>query len=176
VRVRDHIAISTAAAAVLRPWLGRRVLGLWAGGVLIDADHYLWFCRHERRLSLAAAVRFFNAGRAPAVPATRALHRPVAVLPLLVVGLVRRRLRPLALGIGMHVALDAAHTARMDAARLAALERDRLSCQTCGVRIAGVGAHLWRQPWLLPSYDVENLVSLCDGCHRRAHAAQAGAR
>jgi hypothetical protein len=176
VRVRDHITISTAAAAVLRPWLGRRVLGLWAGGVLIDADHYLWFCRHERRLSLAAAVRFFNAGRAPAVPATRALHRPAAVLPLLVFGLARRGLRTLAVGVGLHVALDAAHSARMDTARLAALERDGSSCQACGARIAGVGVHLWRQPWLLPSYDVENLVSLCDGCHRRAHAAQAGAR
>ena len=166
--------ISTATAAVLRPWFGRRVLGLWAGGVLIDADHYLWFCRHERRLSLAAAVRFFNAGRAPAVPATRALHSPLAVLPMLVLGLARRRLRPLALGIGMHVALDAAHRARMDAARLEALERDGSSCQACGMRLAGVVAHLWRQPLLLPSYDAENLISLCDGCHQRAHD-QAGA-
>ena len=175
MRVRDHIAISTAAAAALRPWLGRRVLGLWAGGVLIDADHYLWFWRHERRLSLAAAVRFFNAGRAPAVPATRVLHHPAAVLPLLALGLPRRRLRPLALGVGLHVALDAAHEMRMHTARLAALERDGSSCQECGVREGGVGTHLWRQPLLLPSYDAENLISLCDGCHQRVHHALAGA-
>jgi hypothetical protein len=176
MRVRDHIVISTAAAALLRPWFGRRVLGLWAGGVLIDADHYLWFCRDQRRLSPAAAVRFFNEGHAPEIPATRVLHRSGALVPLLLLGLPRRRLRPVALGIGMHVALDATHRARMRTARLAALERDGSSCQSCGARVVPVGTHLRRQPWLLPSYDVENLISLCDPCHQRAHNGQAGAR
>jgi hypothetical protein len=151
------------------------VLGLWAGGVLIDVDHYLWFWRHERRLSLAAAVRFFNAGRAPAVPATRVLHHPAAVLALLALGLSRRRLRPLALGVGLHVALDASHEMRMQEARIAALARDGSACRECGARKGGVGTHLWRQPLLLPSYDAENLISLCDRCHQRVHHALAGA-
>jgi hypothetical protein len=175
VRVRDHIAISTAAAAVLRPWFGRRVLGLWAGGVLIDADHYLWFCRRERRLSPVAAVRFFNQADAPQLPATRVLHRPVALVPLLLLGLPRRALRPLALGLGMHVALDAVHGTRMRRARFAALERDGSSCQACGARTR-VGTHLRRQPLLLPSYDASNLITLCDRCHERAHTSRRGAR
>lgn len=60
MRVRDHVAVSTAGAALLSPWLGRGVLSPWASSILIDADHYLWFCLRQRRLNPVAAVRFFN--------------------------------------------------------------------------------------------------------------------
>ena len=60
MRVRDHVLISTAGAALAAPFIGRRALGLWAGSVLIDADHYAWFCFRQRRVSPRAAARFFN--------------------------------------------------------------------------------------------------------------------
>jgi hypothetical protein len=174
VRVRDHIMLSTAGAALLRPWLGRDVLGLWAGSVLIDVDHYGWFCLRQRRWNPLTAARFFNRPSAPEHSATRVLHSPVALLAVLLLGARRRALLPVALGMGLHVALDVHHDARMDAARAAALERDGFSCQACRTRAAHVGTHLQRQPWLLPSFKTQNLTSLCDSCHEAAHAVPTG--
>ena len=172
MRVRDHVLISTAATALVTPFIGRRALSLWAGGVLIDADHYAWFCLRHRSLSPQAAVRFFNKADPPRHQATRALHAPTALLLAFLLGLRRRQLLPLALGMGLHVALDAQHEARMNRARAAALARDGCSCQLCGA--AAVAAHVWRQPRLLPSYRVGNLTSLCGTCHEKAHARSGG--
>ncbi|MCW3049279.1 MAG: hypothetical protein JWO74_3563 [Solirubrobacterales bacterium] len=169
MRVRDHIALSTAGAALVSPLLGRRALDLWAAGVFVDADHYLWFCLRQRRWSPPAAIRFFNQAHAPQHPATRVLHSPAALLAVLVAGVRRRELLPVALGMGLHVVLDAHHDARMDEARAAALERDDFSCQACGTRAGYVGTHLREQPWLLPSYEPRNLIALCGPCHEAAH-------
>jgi len=170
MRVRDHIALSTAGAGLLHPWLGRGAVGLWAGSVLIDVDHYAWFCLRQRRWNPLAAMRFFNEAHAPQHSATRVLHSPVAPLAVLLLGVRRRSLLPVALGMGLHVALDRRHEARMDEVRGAALERDDFSCQVCGTRAPHVGTHLRRQPWVLPSYGAQNLVSLCAPCHESAHA------
>jgi hypothetical protein len=174
MRVRDHVALSTATAALLRPRLGRGVVGLWAGSVLIDADHYLWFSVRKRRLNPFAAIRFFNDASPPQRYATRSFHTPVAPLAMLLAGVRRRWLLPVALGIGLHLALDTHHERRMRRARAAALGRDEFSCRMCGARAPNVWAHLWHQPWLLPSYRTENLISLCGACHERAHQHRLG--
>jgi hypothetical protein len=174
VRVRDHLALSTAAAALLGPWSRRDALGLWAGGVLIDTDHYIWFCVRRRRLDPLAALRFFNEAHPPQHAATRLLHAPLVVLTLLLLGVRLRRLRPVAAGVALHVALDRLHDARMEAVRAAALERDGFGCRACGVRGPQVGTHVRRQPWLLPSYRAQDLVALCDPCHEAAHRRAVG--
>jgi 5-methylcytosine-specific restriction endonuclease McrA len=79
-----------------------------------------------------------------------------------------------ALGIGLHVALDKRHVARMNQARSAALARDGYSCQACGTAGSRVIAHVRWQPRLLPSYRAQNLISLCDPCHEAAHARVKG--
>lgn len=170
MRVRDHIALGTAGAALVSRWSRADAISLWAGSVLIDVDHYLWFSLRYRRLSPRAAVRLFHQPRAPQHAGTRVLHSPVALTTAFAVALARPRWRALAAGMALHVALDAYHAERMNRARAAALERDHSSCQCCGARGAGVGTHLARQPRLLPHYDPENLVSLCAECHERAHA------
>jgi hypothetical protein len=170
MRVRDHVALSTASAATLSPWLGRGAVGLWTGGVLIDVDHYLWFCLRGGGWNPVSAVRFFNEGHAPRHSATRGLHSPGALLAFLLLGARRRPLLAVALGMCLHVALDRYHETRMDRARLAALERDDFTCQTCGTRGPHVGTHLREQPWLLPSYRPENLIALCGPCHEAAHS------
>ena len=142
--------------------------------MLIDADHYAWFCLQQRRLSPLAAAHFFNQADPPHHSATRALHAPAALLCVLLLGLRQRRLLPVALGMGLHVALDAHHMTHMDLARSAALARDGYSCQVCGTATAPVRAHIWRQPGLLPSYRAENLISLCGQCHEAAHARRKG--
>jgi hypothetical protein len=153
---------------VLRPWLGRGAAGFWAGSVLIDVDHYAWFCLRQHCWSPVAAMRFFNEAHAPQHSATRVLHSPVAPIAVLALAAHRRWLLPVAVGMALHVVLDARHEARMDEARGAALERDGFSCQMCGAR-AHVGTHLRRQPWLLPAYSEQDLISLCAPCHVSAH-------
>jgi hypothetical protein len=170
VRVRDHVLISGAAAAAAAPFVGRGAAGLVAGGVLIDADHYAWFCLRHRRLNPLAAVSFFNQADPPQHAATRALHAPAALLAAALLGVRFRRLLPVAMGMILHAALDAQHTARMNEARAAALIRDGYSCRVCGPATPAAGTHLYRQPALLPSYRVRNLVSLCTPCHEAAHA------
>jgi hypothetical protein len=174
MRVRDHLVLSAAGAALLRPWAGGSVLGLVAGGVLIDVDHYAWFCLRQRSLNPIAAVRFFNEAGPPQHHGTRALHSPLALLAVLLAGIHRRRLLPVALGMTLHVALDAHHLARMDKARAAVLVRDRFSCQACGSQAPPVDTHIRRQPWLLPSYATQNLISLCRPCHEAAHLSAGG--
>ena len=170
MRVRDHVGLSTAGAAVLWPWLGRDVLTPWAASILIDSDHYVWFFLSQCRISPVAAVRFFNAADAPHRPATRALHSPVVIAAVLAIGRRRRVARAVVLGMALHVAMDIQHEARMNRARAAALRRDDFTCGPCGARGPHVATHLHRQPLLLPSYRVGDHVTLCDRCHAAAHA------
>lgn len=170
MRVRDHVVLSTAGAALLYPWFGRGVLGAWAASILIDADHYLWFCLRQRRVDPLAAVRFFNEAQPPQHPATRLFHTPVALSIVLLLSTRRRALLPAALGMALHVAMDAYHEARMNEVRTAALERDEFTCQACGTQEPRVSAHLKQQPWLLPSYQIQDLTTLCSSCHEAAHA------
>ena len=174
MRVRDHVAVSTVGAVLQRHLLGHGGIGFWAGGVLIDADHYLWYFTTHRRLDPVAAVRFFNGPDGPEHSTTRVLHSPVSLLLVGLLGVRTRRLRPIAAGMCLHVALDAAHRARLAASRDAALARDSGRCQACGTSAGQIRAHLARQPWLGPSYRLENLISLCEPCHAAAHARRVG--
>ena len=170
MRVRDHIALSTGAAAALYPRLRGAVVVPWAASILIDADHYLWFLVRHRRLNPAVAVRLFNQANAPKHAATRPFHHPVALLLLLLLG---RRWRAAALpaaGMAFHVGLDTYHRARTADTQSAALSRDHFTCQVCNAQSPEVVAHLWRQPRLLPSYRHDHFVALCAGCHESAHA------
>lgn len=169
MRVRDHVALSTAAAALLYPKLGTSVLGAWAASIFIDVDHYLWFVVRKRRLDPVAAVRSFNSAESHEDSETRRLHHPIVLASLLLLSTRRRALRLPALGMTFHVGLDVYHRARTARAKAAALDRDRFKCQVCGAKDPDVVAHLWRQPRLLPSYRVEHFVTLCGSCHEIAH-------
>lgn len=169
MRVRDHVFLSTAGAALLYPLVGRRVLGAWAASILIDADHYWWYSVRHSDANPVTAFRFFNQPRAPQHSATRMLHSPLALSLAMLLGAYRRMALPVAIGMAVHVAMDVYHEARLDQARAAALQRDEFTCQRCGAQEPGVVAHLRQQPWLLPSYRIEHLVALCGSCHDAAH-------
>ena len=117
LRVRDHVLISTAGAALAAPFIGRRALGLWAGSVLIDADHYAWFCVRQRR---------WIPGRRPASSTGRTclvIRRREPCMPrrscswFCCSGSRDSRLLPVGLGMGLHVALDTWHAAQLERAR-----------------------------------------------------------
>jgi len=170
MRVRDHLALSTAGAALLYPALGNAALVPWAASLLIDADHYLWFCIHERTLNPARAVRFFNQAQPPQHMGTRLLHSPIALALLVALALAWHPASLVLLGVAFHVALDLYHAARLAPARRATLRRDGSACRQCGARAPDVVAHVWRQPRLLPSYRIEHFASVCGACHELAHA------
>jgi 5-methylcytosine-specific restriction endonuclease McrA len=174
VRVRDHLLLSTGGAALLYPYLGRRVLVPWSASVFIDVDHYVWFCVHERSVNALRAVRFFNQAQPPQHAGTRLLHHPAVLLLLLVLSARWRWAGLLVTGMAFHVGLDVYHAARLDAARSGALRRDDSTCQRCGAQGPDVVAHQWHQPRLLPSYRPEHLTSLCGACHEAAHGHRHG--
>ncbi|MGA9774620.1 MAG: hypothetical protein WBU92_01725 [Candidatus Dormiibacterota bacterium] len=167
--MRDHVALSTAGAAVLAPLLGWQVLPAWAASILIDIDHYLWFLARRRRLSPLAAIRLFNQPEPPGQWATRSLHHPAALLAVGLVAARLRRLRPLALGMGFHVALDTYHRRQLRAGREDALRRAGHTCQRCWHQGEDVRAHQWRQRLLLPSHRAGDFIALCPTCHLAAH-------
>ena len=174
MRVRDHIAISTAAAAVLLPFVGKKNVALgWAGSILIDADHYLWFVANERRIDPVAAVNFFNEAQPPPATNVRWFHHPVVLAGVAAAAVKRRSLLPVAIGMAAHAALDIYHDARLQRVRAAVLRRDGYRCQECGVRDETVTAHTARQPQVLPSYKLSNYVALCGPCHTAAHQRSA---
>jgi hypothetical protein len=175
VRVRDHVALSTATAALLYPRLGRSAFGAWAASIFIDVDHYLWFAVRNRRLNPVVAVRSFNSAQAQEHSEARLLHHPGVLVTLLLLSSRRRAILLPALGMTFHVGLDTYHRARTARARAAALNRDHFTCQVCGAKNPDVVPHLWRQPRLLPSYRVEHIVTLCGACHEDAHAPGAKA-
>jgi hypothetical protein len=170
MRVRDHIALSTAGAVLLSPWFGRRVFAPWAASIAVDIDHYLWFCLSRRRWDPVAAVRLFNEANPPQHAATRVFHGRWSLLTTALLGVHRRGARGVLLGMATHVAFDAYHERRMDETRVAALLRDDHTCRMCGIRRSDLGTHLWRQPRLLPCYGPQNHITLCDTCHEAAHA------
>jgi hypothetical protein len=170
MRVRDHVALSTAGALALAPRAGRGILGPWAASILVDVDHYLWFCVRRRTLNPLAAVRYFNGPHPENHAGTRLLHSPGALYAGLLLGTQRRRALGLALGVAAHVALDSYYEARLREARDAALRRDDFTCQECGARDGHVETHLQHQPPLLPSFRPHHFVSLCPCCHETAHA------
>lgn len=169
MRVRDHVALSTAAAALLYPKLRSRILPAWATSILIDVDHYLWYALRNRTVNPVTAVRHFNSADAPEHSETRLLHHPLVLLALGAVSVFVPAVRMPLVGMTFHVGLDTYHRARVTEARAAARLRDENRCQVCGAT-EGTLVHLWRQPSLLPTYDVDDFVTVCNRCHEVAHS------
>src|SRR5262249_2220308 len=137
---------------LLYPRLRGAVLAPWAVCILLDVDHYLWFCVHERTLSLKKAVRFFNQAQPPQHAGTRALTHP-RTWPLF--GGLSAPWRPPGFPLVVflsNLSLNIYPKIRLPRPRRKALRRDDFTCQRCGAQGADVIAHQWRQPPLLPSY------------------------
>ncbi|MER2598448.1 MAG: HNH endonuclease [Caldilineales bacterium] len=177
---RDHLILSTAAAAAVYPLLGRSVLLSWAASLLADLDHAPAYVSRQGLASPGAMWRYFRSGEGG--EQQHLLHR----WPLILAGMAAAPLAPLiawaALGLAFHRLLDDGHSRlrpawrrwcwRLSAkGRLHAKirRRDGYVCRMCGA--FGVLQELHH---IVPesqggSNQPDNLISVCKTCHRALH-------
>ncbi len=116
MRLRTHVLSSLLAGVALYPRAPRRVALLVAGGVGLDIDHYLIYALRSGNWNPLSAWRYDGwRHRARAASDTRrrygplrsAFHHAGVTLPIVWgLQLVWPVLRPLALGVTLHLALD----------------------------------------------------------------------
>ncbi|MCL4466713.1 MAG: hypothetical protein M1389_11945 [Chloroflexi bacterium] len=108
----DHVKYSTIAALGLAPLLKRRILSFWAGAVLIDVDHYLWYIAQFRDFSLIRAwaylrVRHSRRDKVKLEPRpVILLHTFEVLLPLAFVAVRSGWGKAMLGGMLFHIALD----------------------------------------------------------------------
>lgn len=137
MRLRDHVVSSALLGAICYRSPERAVLVL-LGGVLIDLDHIAIYGLKTGDWSIAGALHYDSYRNRPAgVGDTRPrygtlrswLHRPLLVLPLCW-WLAQRlpALRPVALGLSLHLLLDYWQSPL----EWRAIARARGRCERCG--------------------------------------------
>ena len=113
-----HAALGAVAALALTPWLRWDSLGMWAGSVFIDADHYAWYVLRRRDLSLRRAYRYFRqvrSGERRLEGDARPLHGPVNIAWMALLAWRWPAFRAIFLGVLVHALLDAYAERRLNA-------------------------------------------------------------
>jgi hypothetical protein len=139
MRYEVHALASAAVGALIyrRNW--RKILATTLGGVIIDVDHIVLYAMRSGDWSLDGALRYdrfrhqrIRRGdtRTRYGSLRSVVHQPRFTLPLLaLLALAWPRLRPFALGIALHLALDV-HLPHYD---WRAWQRAAGRCEGCGV-------------------------------------------
>lgn len=173
MRFRAHLLSSLAVGLALYPRRPVRLAALVAAGTLIDLDHLLLYSFGTGDWSVVGALRYdryrHKAGGAgdnrPRYGSLRSwLHDPLLLLPLSwAIALRRPALRPVALGLSLHLLLDYADWP----AHHAEFRRSGGVCRICGragrltvVRSGRRGAYRYR--------------ALCRACAERAAMGRLG--
>ena len=173
MRVQEHIKLSTLAATMALPWLGKDVLIPLTSSLLIDVDHYMWHAATFRTLSLRAAVKYFGQADPPQRKEARLLHHPL-VLGILFLIALRTRSRFLLLilaGLIFHVSLDVVHVTQMQSLKQSLSEEANGICPECGEWCEALQLHTVHiSSSMLSRYNAKNFVVLCPTCHEKAHS------
>jgi hypothetical protein len=115
MRFHTHLWTSALAGMLLYRARPRRALALTLAGILIDVDHYLLYAHKSGDWTPWGALHYNTYRHKPGGqrdPRPRygslrsVLHHPLLGLTLGLAALRIRRLRPLALGVALHLALD----------------------------------------------------------------------
>jgi hypothetical protein len=138
MRFRTHLITSAATALAVYPRKPLQAAALLLAGVLIDLDHLLLYALQTGDWSIAGAMHYdryrhkrISAGDTrPRYGSLRSwLHQPWLLLPVAWAGAGRwPALRPLALGLSLHLTLDYVYWPGDLRARLQARGR----CEQCG--------------------------------------------
>ena len=173
MRVQEHVKLSTLAAAVALPWLGKDVVIPLVASVLIDVDHYLWHAVTYRTLNLRTAIQYFGQADPPQRKEARLLHHPLVLSMLLLITLrTRSRILWLILvGLLFHVSLDVVHATQMKSLKQSLSESSNGTCPQCGEECDRLQLHtVYFSPCVLDRYNRTHFVVLCPRCHERAHS------
>lgn len=168
MRFRTHLVSSALAGLALYPRRPLAAAALTVAGTLIDLDHLLLYMLQTGDWSVSGALRYDRYrhrliepgdSRPRYGPLRSPLHRPWLVLPPLWYAAARRpALRPMAVGLSLHLLLDYLEWPWYAAAHRRANGR----CDRCGAagkrlvveRMAAEGRARYR--------------ALCKGCQGRA--------
>jgi 5-methylcytosine-specific restriction endonuclease McrA len=169
---RTHLWTSALAAAICYRRSPGRAAALVAAGTLIDIDHLALYALRTGDRSLVGALvydQYRNHPRRrgdnrPRYGSLRSwLHEPALIPPLLLAAALLPWLRPVALGLALHQALD--HTSIITRMRVAARAGGR--CELCGATDRPLAHHPIVHPFD-GGRGMQNLVALCEPCRRRA--------
>lgn len=139
MRFHTHLLAAAAAGIVLYPRSPRRAALTALSGVAIDIDHWMLYALRSGDWNPIGALRYnHRRHRPPRRGDTRprygslrsVAHRPLIVLPLAwLIALLWPPLRPLAVGLTVHLALDL-HLPHVD---WRVRRRARGCCERCGI-------------------------------------------
>ena len=181
MRLRTHILTSALLGLAVYPRAPRKAALLLAGGVLLDADHYLLYALRSGDWNPLSALRYDRWRHQPIVAGDRRrrygslrsiLHAARITLPL--AWLLSWRwpaLRPLAIGVTLHLALDISPL-RLD---WRVWQRAGGRCERCGRADLNRGVYYVNLPrdggsrWALG-----NRAAWCYDCALAARSARAG--
>jgi hypothetical protein len=178
MRLRTHILTSALLGGALYKRSPRKIALLLAGGVLLDVDHYLIYGLRSGDWSLRGALRYDRWRSRPITPGdTRrgygslrsVAHSARLTIPL--VWLLSWRwpaLRPLSIGVTLHLALDTSPL-RLD---WRVWRRAGGRCERCGRQGVRLGVHYVVSPRRGGSrWALENRVVWCYDCALAARGA-----
>jgi hypothetical protein len=175
MRLRTHLLASALAGIALYPRAPRRAALLALAGVAVDLDHFLLYALRSGDWSPLGALRYDRRrGRRIRPGDTRprygslrsVLHRAALTIPLAWLAAHRRpALRPLAIGVTLHLAMDIS-LLHFD---WRVWRRARGHCERCGIGGLELGIYYLVLPDRGgPRWSLENRMAWCKACSREA--------
>ena len=172
MRFRSHLLSSVAAGLLCYPRSPARAAVVVLAGTLIDVDHLVLYSLQTGDWSLSGAIQYDRyrnrpGGRGDTRPRYGSLrswiHQP-GLLPFLwLLALNRPALRPLTLGVSLHLLLDYLEWPRF----FLAYRRSGRRCERCGRRDRQLTVHRWRDRSGMAFH------TLCRPCYEQGlHPAQ----
>jgi hypothetical protein len=173
MHIRTHAQVSLLAGLLLYPYSPRHILLLAAGGVLVDLDHFLLYALRSGDWSIIGALvydRYRHYRPEPGDTRPRYgkmrswLHDPLMLPISLLLARQWPALRPLALGLFLHLCLD--HVDLLQ--RLALRWKYRGRCACCGTRRHVTVRNMLRAPTAADSRPAAPVrLLLCRQCAHR---------
>jgi hypothetical protein len=173
MRLRTHLIASALAGIAIYPRKPGRAALLALAGVAVDLDHFVLYALRSGDWSPIGALSYDRRRGRPIRPGdTRprygslrsVIHRATLTVPLVWL-LARRRpaLRPIALGITLHLAMDLP-LLHFD---WRVWRRARGHCERCGVGGLELGIYYVQSPDRGgPRWSLDNRVAWCRTCSR----------
>jgi hypothetical protein len=172
MRLRTHLIASTMLAAALYRRAPRRAALLILGGVSLDVDHYVLYALRSGDWNPIGALRYNTWRHTPKLqgdtrrrygPLRSVFHMARLSLPIVwLLGRIWPPLRPIGIGVALHLALDFPYI-RLD---WRAWRRARGRCERCGRRGVPLDVHHVVSPrhggarWA-----IDNRAVWCRRCH-----------